>query len=173
MFRLLRLLKILNTFAHYRIHRALPDLPGKFFLGLLFWLFPGRWVPARLDKPYQGMRLALQELGPVFIKLGQMLSTRRDLLEDDFANDLANLQDNIPPFNAKLAKATIEESFGKSIPELFATFDENPLASASVAQVHTATLHTGEEVVVKVIRPGLEKIISDRSSGAEFFPCDR
>lgn len=160
MFHLLRLFKILNTFARYRVTRALPPMPGLLLVNLLFWFLPGRWFAKRIDNPEQALRLALQELGPVFIKMGQMLSTRRDILEDDLANDLANLQDNIPPFDSQTARNIIETEFGRSIPELFATFDDNPLASASIAQVHTATLKTGEEVVVKVLRPGLEKIIS-------------
>lgn len=160
MFHLLRIFKILNTFAKYRIERIVPPGPGRSLLALLLWCMPNHWRPApKLDHPEQGLRMALQELGPVFIKGGQMLSTRRDLLPDHFADDLAQLQDNIPPFSGSLAKKMIEESLGKPVESIFSTFDTNPMASASVAQVHSATLPSGEEVVIKVIRPGLAKVI--------------
>ncbi|MFT4822667.1 MAG: ubiquinone biosynthesis protein [Cryomorphaceae bacterium] len=105
------------------------------------------------------MRLALEELGPVFIKFGQMLSTRPDLLPEDIAQELARLQDEVPPFSEQESVAIIERALGKSVNELFAQFENTPMASASVAQIHTATLHSGEKVVVKVVRPGIEPII--------------
>ena len=108
------------------------------------------------------LRLALEELGPIFIKFGQALSTRRDLLPADIADELAKLQDRVPPFPAREAREAIEKALGKTVGELFGTFDEAPLAAASVAQVHTATLKDGREVVVKVLRPGVgERIQSD------------
>ena len=112
----------------------------------------------------RGERLnqALTELGPIFIKLGQMLSTRRDLLPDDIALELSKLQDKVEPFSSSLAKSIIERELGEPIDTIFSHFDETPLASASVAQVHSANLISGEEVVVKVIRPGIKrKIIAD------------
>lgn len=105
------------------------------------------------------LRLALEELGPIFVKFGQTLSTRRDLLPDDIAEELVKLQDRVPPFPGAAAIATIERALQRPLPELFAEFDEIPLASASVAQVHTARLQTGEAVVVKVLRPGIEQRI--------------
>ena len=105
------------------------------------------------------LRLALEELGPIFIKFGQALSTRRDLLPADIADELARLQDRVPPFAADEARARIEAALGKPVAELFARFDEAPLAAASVAQVHTAALPDGREVVVKVLRPGIEGLI--------------
>jgi ubiquinone biosynthesis protein len=105
------------------------------------------------------LRLALQDLGPIFIKFGQILSTRRDLLPEDIADELMLLQDRVPPFDSQLS-ALIEEQLGKKISEVFSRFDVEPLASASVAQVHAAQLKTGEEVVVKVIRPGLKPVIA-------------
>ena len=102
------------------------------------------------------LRSALEDLGPIFVKFGQTLSTRRDLLPDDIAEELVKLQDRVPPFPGDQAKATIEAALGAPIDELFAHFDETPLASASVAQVHVATLFSGESVVVKVLRPGIE-----------------
>ncbi len=103
------------------------------------------------------LRLALQELGPVYVKFGQILSTRRDLLPLDIADELALLQDRVPPFPGEQARAIIEEALGEPVNEVFASFDTNPLASASIAQVHPATLHDGREAVVKVVRPGIGK----------------
>ena len=103
------------------------------------------------------LRLALQELGPVYVKFGQILSTRRDLLPQDIADELALLQDQVPPFPGEQARDIIEESLGESVTSVFAAFDTTPLASASIAQVHPATLHDGREAVVKVVRPGIEK----------------
>ena len=105
------------------------------------------------------LRRALQELGPVFIKFGQMLSTRRDLLPDDVADELAQLQDNVPPFPETQSVAIIEKALGSSVAELYAEFETTPMASASVAQVHRASLHSGAKVVVKVLRPDIEPVI--------------
>lgn len=109
----------------------------------------------------QRLRQALEALGPVFIKLGQLLSTRRDLLPDDIADELALLQDRVPPFPTGEAIAIIERSLGGPIDSLFADFERQPLAAASVAQVHCATLPTGESVVVKVLRPDIEQVIRE------------
>ena len=106
------------------------------------------------------LREALETLGPIFVKFGQILSTRRDLLPADLADELAKLQDRVPPFAAELAVAEIEKSLGKSIEESFSQFDRQPVASASVAQVHLAVLKDGSEVAVKVLRPGVERAIA-------------
>jgi ubiquinone biosynthesis protein len=103
------------------------------------------------------LRLALQDLGPVYVKFGQILSTRRDLLPPDIADELTLLQDQVPPFPGDEARAIIEEALGEPVGEIFASFDTKPLASASIAQVHPATLHDGREAVVKVVRPGIGK----------------
>ena len=105
------------------------------------------------------LRLALEELGPIFVKFGQVLSTRRDVLPEDIADELAKLQDQVPPFDSQLAVATIERAFGKSISALFSEFDRNPVASASIAQVDLGRLIDGREVAVKVLRPGMLNII--------------
>jgi ubiquinone biosynthesis protein len=117
--------------------------------------------PADIDALSRGARCrrALEELGPIFVKFGQILSTRRDLLPPDVAEELALLQDRVAPFDGALAKAAIERSLGKPVAALFAEFERTPLASASVAQVHAARLADGREVVVKVLRPGVAQRI--------------
>ena len=126
---------------------------------------PVRWLAsvlpgarANASRPRgERLRLALQELGPVYVKFGQILSTRRDLLPADIVDELALLQDRVPPFDGAQAQAMIEAALGKPVSELFQAFDPEPLASASIAQVHPATLLDGREVVVKVVRPNIEK----------------
>jgi len=107
------------------------------------------------------MRLALEELGPIFVKFGQALSTRRDLLPPDIADELAKLQDAVPPFPAEQAVAIVEGAYEQSVDEVFERFDKEPLAAASIAQVHTARLKTGHEVIVKVLRPGIQDQIEN------------
>ena len=105
------------------------------------------------------LRLALEELGPIFVKFGQALSTRRDLLPVDIADELAKLQDRVPPFPGELAQAAIEAALGGPVDQFFDDFQKAPIAAASIAQVHTAKLKDGTEVVVKVLRPGMHEII--------------
>jgi len=113
------------------------------------------------DKPRAvRLRLALEELGPIFVKFGQMLSTRRDLIPADIADELAKLQDQVPPFPSAQAVAVLEAAYGKPLREVFQSFDETPVASASVAQVHFAVLPDGREVAVKILRPGITDIIA-------------
>src|SRR5689334_3210642 len=125
-------------------------------LRFLFYLSPDVWFERR-RRANRGerLRLALEELGPIFVKFGQAVSTRRDLLPGDIADELAKLQDRVPPFDGRLARELIELSLGQSVGELFESFDEAPLAAASIAQVHPARLRSGAEVVVKVLRPGM------------------
>ncbi|MFO1418422.1 MAG: ubiquinone biosynthesis regulatory protein kinase UbiB [Methylotetracoccus sp.] len=120
---------------------------------------PGYWLRDVHGPRAPRIRRALEQLGPIFVKFGQALSTRRDLLPEDIAEELVKLQDRVPPFPGADARRTIERALGESVATLFAEFDENPLASASVAQVHAARLKDGSEVVVKVLRPGIDKRI--------------
>jgi ubiquinone biosynthesis protein len=114
----------------------------------------------KLDAPRgQRLRQALERLGPIFVKFGQVLSTRRDLLPPDIADELAKLQDRVPPFDSAIAVATIERAFKKPLDSIFSQFQREPIASASVAQVHFAELPGGKEVAVKVLRPGMLAVI--------------
>ncbi|WP_028116167.1 ubiquinone biosynthesis regulatory protein kinase UbiB [Ferrimonas senticii] len=152
---------IAKTFRQYQLLDVLPAAqqprPLRWLDSALFWV--GR---KHSEQPLpQRVKLALQTLGPVFIKFGQMLSTRRDLLNDELAEALAQLQDRVPPFASHEAKQRIEAALGAPIEQFFIDFDAEALASASVAQVHSAKLkHSGDEVVLKVIRPGIEAVIN-------------
>ncbi len=117
-------------------------------------------IGRRLDAPRgQRLRMALERLGPIFVKFGQVLSTRRDLLPPDVADELARLQDRVPPFPAAEARRLVEQAFGKPIESIFAQFEAEPVASASIAQVHFGVLIGGREVAVKVLRPGMLEVI--------------
>lgn len=159
MTRLQRLIRISWVFCRYRLDTFLPlaELPGP--LKVFFLLAPWHLFPQPKLSRGDRLRLALEELGPVFVKFGQILSTRRDLLPDDMADSLKTLQDRVPPFSSDAARKIIETSLGAPVSELFKEFGADAMASASVAQVHAATLLNGQEVVVKVLRPGIEKVI--------------
>ena len=156
-----RLFRIQRVVIRYRLDDLLFALPLPWWLLAVRFVLPWRWLPRRKSALSRGarLRLALQDLGPIFIKFGQILSTRRDLLPEDIADELMLLQDRVPPFDQQVAVKLIEDQLGATIGEVFSRFDLTPLASASVAQVHSARLKTGEEVVVKVVRPGLKPII--------------
>ncbi|WP_341960504.1 ubiquinone biosynthesis regulatory protein kinase UbiB [Pseudomonas sp. RC10] len=156
-----RLFRIQRVVIRYRLDDLLFALPLPWWLLAVRFVLPWRWIPRRKSELTRGarLRLALQDLGPIFIKFGQLLSTRRDLLPEDIADELMMLQDRVPPFESEKAIALIESQLGAKINDVFSRFDVAPLASASVAQVHAARLKTGEEVVVKVVRPGLKPVI--------------
>ncbi|HWP17742.1 MAG TPA: ubiquinone biosynthesis regulatory protein kinase UbiB [Burkholderiaceae bacterium] len=157
--RLLRLLYIGLTVLRYGLDElALSSMRQPWMRMLSRVVTIGR----RLDAP-RGVRLrvALERLGPIFVKFGQVLSTRRDLLPPDVADELAKLQDRVPPFPPEASIRIIEQAFGRRIGELFESFDREPVASASIAQVHFATLKGGREVAVKVLRPGMLKVIDE------------
>ena len=158
MSRLSRGLFIAYVVFRYGLHTLLLEsLPPGRALGLLKWLLPA----GSMAQQARGarLRMALEHLGPIFVKLGQVISTRRDLLPVDIADELAKLQDQVPPFDSDLAVAAIEKSLGKPISELFVQFERVPVASASIAQVHFGLMrdrHGQErEVAIKVLRPGM------------------
>jgi ubiquinone biosynthesis protein len=129
-------------------------------LRFMFYLSPWTWFQRRQGATRaQRLRLALEELGPIFVKFGQALSTRRDLLPEDLADELAKLQDRVPPFPGSLARASLERSYGQPLSAVFGDFSMEPLAAASIAQVHVARRLDGREVIVKVLRPGMREQI--------------
>ena len=154
-----RLLRITQVFVRHDLDEFVTAIhlfrPYRLLLRLAPWrLFARRGLP-------RGVRLreALEELGPVFVKFGQMLSTRPDLLPEDIAEELARLQDSVPPFSGDESVRLIEQALGGKLDSFFREFSREPIASASVAQVHIARLHDGTEVAVKVLRPGIESVI--------------
>jgi ubiquinone biosynthesis protein len=159
--RLRRLARIVQVCWRYRLDTFLePAVRGDDSMQVP-WFLPMRWLPAPTEPRARRLRRALEDLGPIFIKFGQLLSTRRDLLPEDLADELSALQDSVPPFAAAEARRIVERALGRPVDSLFATFDNTPLASASVAQVHAATLAGDRHVVVKVIRPGIESTIRE------------
>ena len=149
---LLRLLRILSIGLRFGLYEFVPRLAHSRLLAL----FAGGRRTPRAER----LRRALETLGPIFVKFGQVLSTRRDLLPGDIADELAKLQDRVPPFASSLAIAEIERSLGNPIEAAFSTFEREPVASASIAQVHLGTLPDGREVAVKVLRPGVEEAVA-------------
>jgi ubiquinone biosynthesis protein len=126
----------------------------------LLRIMPWRWRPRRRVPRGVRLRKALEELGPIFVKFGQIVSTRPDLLPEDIADELSKLQDRVPPFPGEQAVTIVEQAYGVPINEVFTDFDRAPIASASVAQVHFARLPDGSEVAVKVLRPGIERVVA-------------
>jgi ubiquinone biosynthesis protein len=156
----LRLLFRLLAIQRVLVRHGLDDLIASTHLfrplRFIFYISPWTWGQHKSDLP-RGVRIreALQELGPIYVKFGQAVSTRLDILPDDIGEELVKLQDQMPPFSAEEALAQIESIYGQPASEVFAEFDSAALAAASIAQVHVARLHSGEEVVVKLLRPGV------------------
>ncbi len=156
----LRAWKIGRVLLRYRLDDLLDGTPAERWLNLMRPFVP-RATPSIADLPRGArLRLALQELGPIFVKFGQILSTRRDLVPPDIAEELTHLQDRVAPFDGEMARTLVERELGRKIEEAYASFEIVPLASASIAQVHAATLHDGRAVVVKVLRPQIDKQIA-------------
>ena len=157
--RLGRLTRITRVFIRHDLDEFVSAIPLLRPYRWLWRLLPWRWVPR--DRRPRGVRLreALQDLGPVFVKLGQVISTRPDLLPEDLFEELVKLQDQVPPFPGAQAEAIVAEALGAPLATYFSEFQIDPVASASVAQVHLARLHDGSGVAVKVLRPGIEAVI--------------
>lgn len=163
-----------REYSRVKRYREIVDVMIKHGFGYLvdrFGLRPFRSLRERLVGPRplkeqllllseaERLRLALEELGPTFIKFGQILSTRYDLIPEDFILELSKLQDRVPPFDYLEVKKSVEQELGKNIKDIFLSFDPEPIAAASIGQVHRARLYSGEDVIVKVMRPGIEEII--------------
>ena len=156
----LRAARIGRVLLRYRLDDLLDGTPAERWLKLMRPFVPRASAQVASLPRGARLRLALQDLGPIFVKFGQILSTRRDLVPPDIAEELTHLQDRVAPFDGEQARAMVEQALGRGIAEAYASFDTVPLASASIAQVHAATLHDGHEVVVKVLRPGIDKQIA-------------
>lgn len=156
-----RLLMLWRVAARYRLDTLLPLPPHPLLslLILLFRLHPAWWLAGADGRGHDRLRRACEELGPLYIKFGQLLATRRDLLPEPVLDELARLQDRVPPFASAQAVAIVEAELGQPVEAVFRRFDREPLAAASIAQVHTAALPDGQEVVVKIARPGIEAVI--------------
>jgi len=165
--RLKRIKTILRTLYLYRLAELFAALVRPGWARTLLKMLP-QSSEFENEPPAVRLRLALESLGPIFIKFGQVLSTRPDLIPHDYAVELAKLQDKVPPFDAQLSRLQIEKSLGQSIETLYAEFETEPVASASIAQVHKARLHSGEQVAVKVLRPNLLPVIEQDLSLMRF-----
>jgi ubiquinone biosynthesis protein len=164
-----RLIEIQRVLVRHRLDEFVRATHLYRPLRFLFLLSPWTWFERGKDAPRgERLRLALEELGPIFVKFGQAMSTRRDLLPLDIADELAKLQDRVPPFDGRIARRIVEDAYGRAAEQVFSTFDEQPLAAASIAQVHTAELRPEvalngartREVVVKVLRPDMHAVIA-------------
>lgn len=157
--QLVRLIQISYIFAKHGFDKVLVSMGFFSWMRYISYFNPWNWFRKAPFSRGEAIRNAFEELGPIFIKFGQALSTRPDILPADIAAELSKLQDRVTPFSAKQAVDIVEQSFGRPVYEVFAEFDATALASASIAQVHAATLLSGEDVVVKLLRPNIAKII--------------
>lgn len=154
-----RLIRIHYILVRYNLDEIVFSAPVFYPFRFLMYFNPWYWALRNKYTRGERIRMALEKLGPIFIKAGQVVSTRRDLIPDDVAEELAKLQDQVPPFAGKIAKRIIETALKQPLGEVFSEFDSEALASASIAQVHAAKLLTGKSVVVKVLRPDIKKVI--------------
>lgn len=157
--QLIRLIHINYILARNGLDNVVVSLRIFAPIRFIVYLNPWNWFRKEHLTRGQALRKTLEELGPIFIKFGQALSTRPDILPEDIAAELSKLQDKVPPFSSEKAMKILEKAYGQSPHDLFALFDPIALASASMAQVHAATLKTGEEVVVKILRPNMRRVI--------------
>ena len=157
MIQVKRALKIMRVISIYRLDKLLDKRALPTFLRVL--IAPAAFFGNTESNRGIRLRKALEELGPIFVKFGQLLSTRPDLIPSDICSELSKLQDSVPPFSSELFKKTVEDALGSKVDVIFKTFDDDPLASASIAQVHGAVMPDGRDIVVKAVRPGIEKII--------------
>lgn len=155
-----RLIYIQFIFIKNGMDDVVTQHPKLLFFRFFLFLNPFYWFRKKVERG-EAIRCSLESLGPIFVKFGQALSTRPDIIPTDIVVELSKLQDKVPSFSSDKVVKTIESSFGKKITSIFAEFDLNPLASASIAQVHAATLNSGEKVVVKVLRPQIKKVIQE------------
>jgi len=159
MHNLLRLISINFTLARYGLDEIILSLHFFRPLYLLGLINPFNWFRGNERSQAQRLRLAIEELGPIFIKFGQMMATRRDLFGDEITDELEKLLDRVPPFPLAQARAIIEQQLGMPLSQAFRHFDDAEIASASIAQVYAAELHDGQQVIVKIVRPGIEEQI--------------
>jgi len=156
---LIRIIQIVYLFIKYDVDKMLVDssnASSKFY----FYILPWNWFRTKpVENIPEKIKMMLEELGPIFVKLGQVISTRKDLLGDDVANELSKLQDHVKPFPKEISMRIIEEELGLKINEVFSSFTPEPLASASIAQVHEAQLKNGKDVIIKVVRPNIKNEI--------------
>jgi ubiquinone biosynthesis protein len=157
-----QLFKLLILVVRYQIYEVPTTRNSAKYIGrrnkFFFIFYPLKWLPGLKNSYGARLALMLQNLGPIYIKLGQVLSTRPDLVGDDIAESLKSLQDRLPPFNSEIAISILEESLGRDINQLFSHFDEIPIAAASISQVHKAITHNGHNVAVKILRPNIDEI---------------
>lgn len=156
---ILRVIQITRLFIKYDVDKMLVSC-GSGKCKFYFYILPWNWFrKRRVDNIPLKIKMMLEELGPIFVKLGQVISTRKDLLGDDIANELSKLQDSVKPFPKEISMRIIEEELGSKINEVFNSFTPEPLASASIAQVHEAQLKNGKDVIIKVVRPNIKNEI--------------
>ena len=156
---ILRIIQIARLFIKYDVDKMLVNC-GSGKCKFYFYMLPWNWFrKRRIEDIPNKIRMMFEELGPIFVKLGQVISTRKDLLSDDIAYELSKLQDNVKPFSKDISMQIIENELGDKISNIFNNFTVEPLASASIAQVHAAQLKNGDDVIVKVVRPGIKQAI--------------